>query len=163
MTKRVFPAAFATAIGLLIVWLMWVLPQPNLKTQIGINFIGVTNNSAGLLGTSDRLLAVFSVTNGANSSIADEGFYYIERPGSWLTYEPLGSGGQIPPHGCTTILTRIPTNGVLWRVVVPYSRTGLFNQILGRVRDTLDRALKLPLFDFDRYGNGAPRSNWVDK
>jgi hypothetical protein len=99
MPKRIITATIATPICLLIVGLIWALVQARSATQIGIKFIGLTNNSAGLLGTSDKLLAAFSVTNGADSPIEDAGFYYIEMPGSWRTYSPLGSGGQIPPYG----------------------------------------------------------------
>ena len=146
---------------------MWVRAQTHSGFQIGIKFIGMTNNAAGLLGTSDRVLAVFSVTNRAGSPIEDAGFYYIEMSGEAWTYSPLGagspmgSGGRIPRHGCGTILTRIPTNGIPWRVIVPYTRTTLSSQIAGGVRDALDSALKRPSFDFNRYDKGAPRSDWV--
>lgn len=140
---------------------MWVRAQMRSGSQIGVTFIGVTNNLAGLLSTSDKALAVFSVTNGTPSPFVDRGFYYVETSASVLTYCPLGSTGTLPPHGCGTILTRIPTNAASWRVVVPYSRTTLPSQIMGGVRDALDRALKRPSFDFDRYGKGAPRSDWV--
>ena len=167
MPKRIIIITLAIATCWLLVRLMWLRAQMHSSSQIGIAFVGVTNNAAGLLGTSDRVLAVFSVSNGAGSPIEDAGFYYIEMSGNWWTYSPLGSGspmgsgGRIAPHGCGTILTRIPTNGVPWRVIVPYSRTTRLSQIVEGVRDALDRAVKRPSFDFDRYGRGAPRSNWV--
>ena len=167
MPKRIIIVTLAIAICLLVAGLMWVRAQTHSGFQIGIKFIGMTNNAAGLLGTSDRVLAVFSVTNRAGSPIEDAGFYYIEMSGEAWTYSPLGagspmgSGGRIPRHGCGTILTRIPTNGIPWRVIVPYTRTTLSSQIAGGVRDALDSALKRPSFDFNRYDKGAPRSDWV--
>jgi len=130
-------------------------------SQIGVTFIGVTNNVVGLLSTSDKALAVFSVTNSTASPFVDRGFYYVETSASVLPYCPLGSAGTLPPHGCRIILTRIPTNAASWRVIVPYSQTTLPSQIVGGVRDALDHTLKRPSFDFDRYGKGAPRSDWV--
>jgi hypothetical protein len=161
MPKRIIIVTLAIAISWLLVWLMWVRAQARSGSQIGVTFMGVTNNVAGLLSTSDKALAVFSVTNSTGSPFVDRGFYYVETSASMLTYCPLGSASTLPPHGCGTILTRIPTNAASWRVIVPYSRTTLSSQFVGRVRDLLDRALKRPGFDFDRYGNGAPRSDWV--
>jgi hypothetical protein len=160
-----------TALGLVLAGLVWLHAQPHLGSQVGIRFMGLTNNSAALLGVSDKVLAVFSVTNRTSSPIEPTSFYYIETAtvwrsagdwsGYWSSYAPLGSGGQIAPHCCGTILTRIPTNGVPWRAVVPYSRTTLPNEFGSAVRDALEDALKRPKYDFNRYGNGAPTSDWV--
>jgi hypothetical protein len=131
------------------------------SSPIGVKFIGVTNNAAGLLSTSDKVLAVFSVTNSAGSSFVDRGFYYVESSRSILIYSPLGSTSTLAPHGCATILTRIPTNPAPWRVIVPYSRCTAINRTLNGIRDALDRKRNRSEFDFERFGTGAPTSDWV--
>lgn len=131
------------------------------SSPIGVKFIGFTNNAARLLSTSDKVLAVFSVTNSAGSSFVDRGFYYVEANRSMLTYCPLGSAGTLAPHGCGTILTRIPTNSAPWRVIVPYSRWTVINRTLNGIRDALDRKRNRSEFDFERFGRGAPTSDWV--
>lgn len=143
--------------------LMWLLGQMRSGSQIRITLVGLTNNSAGLLGTTDKTLAVFSVTNGSSASIQDHGFYYIEQSNTCWIYSPLGSGGRIPPHGSGTIFTRIPTNAFHWRVAVPYSSTGSITHFANNLQDTLDRALKRPDFEFERYRKNAPKSDWVER
>ncbi len=161
MKSRPITVAFVTGLSLLIAGLFLGGYLARSRTRIGIAFVGFTNNSAGLLAAADPTLAVFSVTNGSSTPIEAEGFYYIERPGSLTTYGPLGSDGQILPHDCGTILTRIPTNGAPWRVIVPYYQATPASKIVRGAHDSLDRALNLPLFDTRRYLPGAPRSDWV--
>jgi hypothetical protein len=161
MLQRIVILTIGTALFLLLAGRIWLQAQTHLGSQVGIKFIGLTNNSAGLLGSSDKVLAVFSVTNNVGSPIEAAFFYYIETSGYWSSYAPLGAGGQVAPRGCGTILTRIPTNGVPWRVIVPYSRATLPGQIAGGVFDAMESALKRPRFGFNRYGKGAPTSDWV--
>src|SRR5436190_2180497 len=123
MLKRITTIMIGAIICLLAAGLLWLQTQTHLGPQVSIKTVGFTNNSAGLLGVSDKTLALFSVTNRATSPIEATSFYYIETSGYWSSYAPLGSGGQIPPRGHGVILTRIPTNGTPWRVIVPYSRT----------------------------------------
>src|SRR5262245_60821165 len=111
MAKR----KIASVIGVLCLFLVGVVlvrtQRPH--SNIGITFIGLTNDAAGLLGNSNEVLAVFSVTNRAGSAIRDRGFYYIQMSGWASTYAPLGSGSpfgsgdQIAPYGYAMILTRI--------------------------------------------------------
>ena len=161
MLKRIIILAIGTALCLLLAGLVWLQAQTHLGSQVGIKFIGLTNNSAALIGGSDEVLAVFSVTNRTSSPIEPTSFYYILTPGYWSSYAPLGSAGPIAPHGCGTILTRIPTNGVPWRVTVPYSRATTPGEIAREAGDVLERALNRPIYGFDRYGKGAPTSDWV--
>ncbi len=171
MPKRIIALTIGTALCLLLAGFVWLHAKAHLGSQVGIKFIGLTNNSAALLGGSDKVLAVFSVTNRTGSPIEPASFYYIETAtvwksagdwsGYWSSYAPLGSGGQLAPHGFGTIFTRIPTNGVPGRVVVPYSRTTLPTEIVSAARDALEDALKRPKYDFNRYGKGAPTSDWV--
>lgn len=159
--KRGIITAIAAVLCVLLMGFLWLQAQIHVGCQVGIKFVGFTNNSAGLLGLPDKTLAVFSVTNGAASPVEPTSFYYIETHGCWSSYAPLGSSGRIAPHSCGTILTRIPTNGTPWRVIIPYSRTNLPVQIADAIRDALEDALKRPKYDFRRYGKGAPTSDWV--
>jgi hypothetical protein len=129
---------------------------------IDIKFLYLTNNISTTRFGPDKNLAVFAVTNRANTPILDVGFYYIESSGWWWTYAPLGSAGTIPPHGSGTILTRIPTNQAPWRVIVPYNPDTKLNLVWKTIHDTIDRKLHRASFDFDRYGRGAPRSDWIN-
>jgi hypothetical protein len=129
---------------------------------IDIKFLYLTNNISTTSFGPDKNLAVFAVTNRADFPIQDAGFYYIESSGWASTYSPLSSAGTIPSHGSGTILTRIPTNQTPWRVIVPYTPDTKWNIVLETIRNTIDRKLNRASFDFDRYGRGATRSDWIN-
>lgn len=133
--------------------------------EVDIQFLGLTNNSSALLGTSDKVLAIFSVTNRAAYPVKDFGFYYIATSTNFVTeyrtYSPLGSAGTIAPHGSGTILTRVPTNSVPWRVVVPFLKGTMENTVLNEIYNARDRKSGRASFDFERFGRGAPVSDWV--
>src|SRR2546425_9419609 len=105
MIKRIIILIIGTALCLLLAGFVWLHTQTHLGSQVGIKFMGLTNNSAGLLGGLDKVLAVFSVTNRTSSPIEATSFYYIETAGYWSSYAPLGSGGVIAPRSSGTILT----------------------------------------------------------
>jgi hypothetical protein len=138
---------------------LWLLL--NSSPPISVTFSGFTNNTASLLGTSDKVLAVFTVTNRGNSSFADSGFYYIETSGQRMTYAPLGSAGAITPHGCGMLITRVSTNGAPWRVIIPYTRSTGLIKVVDAIHDAADRKLGKPNYNFERFGEGAPTSDWV--
>ena len=156
-------ANFIVAIALVLTFagLFWAYFRYHAHQSVRIVFLGYTNNTTALLGTSDKVLAVFSVTNLSDSPVMDSGFYYIEMAGLVQTYSPLGSSGAIPSHGSGTILTRISTNGIRWRVLVPYRGRTLSSEILEGATDKIDRLRGRPNFDFRRYGLNAPASDWV--
>jgi hypothetical protein len=161
MRKRLILLVGAITLCLVLAGFMWMRSLTHLGSQVRIKFVALTNNSAGLLGGSDKILAVFSVTNGTSSPIEATSFYYIETSGYWSSYAPLGSAGPIAPHGYGTILTRIPTNSAPWRVIVPYFRSTLTTEISRTLGDGLETALKRPRYGFERYGKGAPTSDWI--
>jgi hypothetical protein len=161
MLMRKSMIVIAIGLLLLVVGLAWTGIQAASRMKVAITFMGFTNNPAGLLSTSDKILAVFSVTNYLESPIEDVGVYYIEASRSVSTYGPVGSPGVIAPHGSRTIVTRVPTNTGPWRLIIPYSRATHTGRMLGLIPGWLDGILGRPRFGYDRYGNGAPRSDWV--
>ena len=150
----------AIPLCLFVAGIVWVRGKAPWRPYLAIKFIGFTNNPVGPLA-ADKLLAAFSVTNSADFSVEDEGFYYVEVSGRRWADTHLGSAGPIVPHGSGMILTRIPTNPAPWRVVVPYSPGTLPSHVVGYIRDRVDRARGRSGFNFERYGKGAPTSDWV--